>query len=504
MLWKRVWSGLAAMVLALSCAGWAMAEGTKNAYVMAGFDDTNLRQWESNRFFIRMEELTGVSFSFRQYTDLAAWKSYKASLTKDGELPDVLFKAMLTPSECIDLKEKGVLIDLKPYLEKYAPHIWAILQEQKDALEAVTLPDGSIVALPYLNAVPAQNYIWINQQWLDYLRLDMPTTAEELVNVLTAFQTRDPNRNGKKDEIPLGFLGPFDLKFLAHAFGLICNDYNIFEQNGQVKFMPLEENYRLFVTWCRDLYQAGLLDSNGFSTADSLRRVTDKNATPMYGAIMTTVPGNLFQVTWAEQYTVVPPLTYEGKQVYRDFFGSVQRGTFAITSACASPETLLQWVDFLYTEEGAILSTAGQENIDYLVDGDGSWRLVEAAQSNSSAFIASELMDGGAAMPGITPSEFILRFNGQTDAYRANMEKQIELKSLCVRPFPYVSLTTAQEAEVTRMQNQLGAYVDVQLARWVLGEETISDASFEQFKNTLEEKGLSAFLAFWQDVLDHR
>ncbi len=503
---KRLLMLLTAFVILIGCLLPGAAEEAKTVYVMAGFDDTSMRQWESNSFFVRMKNWTGVEFSFRQYTNADAWRAFKAGLTAGESLPDVLFKASLSQNEQIRLRENGVLIDLKPYLEQYAPNLWAILQQNPGIMKAITLPDGSIAALPYINGLSAQNYIWINQQWLDTLRLNMPATAQELVDVLTAFRQRDPNRNGREDEIPLGFLGPFDLKFLAHAFGMICNDYNIFEENGQVRFMPLEENYRLFVTWCRDLYAAGLLDKNGFSTVDSLRQVTDDNAKPTYGAILTTAPTNLFQVSWSDQYTVMPPLTYNGRQIYRDFFGPVQRGTFAVTSACAHPEEMIAWVDNLYTERAAILASAGEENVDYLVDGDGTWRLLEAAQSStaSSIFIASVLMEGGGSMPGISAQDFMRRYSGQTSAYRSNYEKQMELQSVCVMPFPYFSLTDEQAREIALLQEKIGAYVDLQLGRWVLGEEEISDASFAGFEQNLNDLGLPAFLSFWQNVLDQQ
>jgi len=503
MLFKRIIMLLLSLSLLLAACP-AMSEENRPTYVMAGFDNTNMRQWENNRFFIQMEDWTGISFSFQQYTDAAKWKEYKSSLTAEGDMPDVLFKAALTQAECMDLLNKGVLIDLKPLMPQYAPNLWAILQERPEALSAITLPDGRIAALPYINTVPAQNYVWINRTWLNALKMDMPATAEELVEVLTAFKTHDLNKNGRLDEIPLGFLGPFDLKFLAHGFGLICTDYNVFEQDGKVKFMPLEENYRLFVTWCRDLYQAGLLDKNGFSIVDSSRQVTDGNAKPTYGAIMTTAPNNLFRVSWADDYTAMPPLFYNGQQVYRDFFGPVQRGTFAVTSHCGKPEEMLRWVDMLYAEKGAILATAGMENLDYFMDGDGTWRLADAAKTNGALFVAVSLMDGGASMPGIAAEDFALRYSGQTEESKKNYEAQKEMASLCRLPMPYLSLTEAQEKEIDALQNEIGPYVDIQLGRWVLGEEEITDESFAAFEQTLNEKGLPAFLALWQEALDAR
>ena len=504
MLFRRMFLMLAAAVLLVSCAWPSAAENADAALILAGFDDTSLRRWEDNRFFTQMQEWTGLSFSFRQFTKAEEWKQYKAGFSEGGEVPDILFKASLTQAECIALREKGVLIDLKPYLETCAPHLWAILQERPEVMDAITLPDGSIAALPYIHGLPAQNYIWINRQWLDNLRLEEPTTAEELTAVLEAFKTRDPNRNGQDDEIPLGFLGPFDLKFLAHAFGLICNDYNVFVENEQVRFMPLEENYRQFVSWCRELYAAGLLDPNGFSQTDSMRQVTDEKKTPVYGAIFATAPTNIFRVPWADQYTPLAPLTYEGKRIYRDFFGPVQRGTFAVTSACPSPEAALRWVDLLYTEQGAVLASAGKENVDYFVDGDGTWRLAESASSNSSLFYANSIMDGGTAMPGFAAEDFMLRFSGQTDAYRRNYQQSKACQEYAVMPFPYCSLTDAQEKEILALQALIGEYVDVMLGRWILGEEEISDEAFAAFEEKLKELGLPEFLAFWQDVLDQQ
>ena len=45
--------------------------------------------------------------------------------------------------------------------------------------------------------------MFINKTWLDKLGLQMPTTWDELENVLDAFKTQDPNGNGKADEVPM-------------------------------------------------------------------------------------------------------------------------------------------------------------------------------------------------------------------------------------------------------------------------------------------------------------
>ena len=492
------------MIVLCGLAGLARAEeSSAKSFSLTGFDNSQYRDWATNKFFARMEEKTGVHFEFKQYTDENAWTKEKSTMKAGADsLPDVLFKARLTGDECIDMRASGVLIDLKPYLETCCPNLWGILQEKPEVLDAITLPDGSIAALPFITDPSMQNYIWVNQEWLNTLHLEMPTNAQEFVDMLTAFKTRDPNRNGRADEIPLGFLGAFDLKFLAHAFGLIANDYNIFVEDGQVKYMPLQENFRAFVTWCHELKEAGLLDKNGFSITDDMRTVTDSKATATYGAIITPMAADVFKVSWAENYAIMPPLTYDGKQVYRDFAGPALRGTFAITSHCADPETVLRWVDTLYTLEGSILSGIGMQDVDYLVDGDGTWRYLDAVQNNYDTFRGTTLIEGGSAeQPGISTGEFERNMSGSAMVTNI-LNQQREFHQFVRMPYPYYTLTREQSDTVAPLQAQLGYYVDMQIARWVLGEEEISDESFAAFEEKLNEFGLNDFLAFWQDVLN--
>ncbi len=499
---KRLGAMLLSLCLLLTTCTAFGSESEQKTYIMAGYDGENTyRTWETNLFFARMEKKTGIHFSFNQYSSSDAWQKAKDSMTKDSEdLPDVLFKAELTSSECETLYENGVLIDLLPLLEENCPNLWKLLQENPDYLKQISLSGGQVVALPYISSAPAQNCMWINKKWLQTLNLDEPTDLNSLVTVLKAFKENDPNQNGKADEIPLAFLGSFDLKFLAHAFGLICNDYNIFEKDGKAYFMPLEENFRPFIEWCREMYAVGLLDRDGFTTADTLRTVSDSDATQTYGIVLTSSPSNIMPSDWLTDYEVLMPLSYDGKQVYRSFIGNLFRGTFAITSKCDDSAALLRWVDTLYGEEGSKLASVGLENVDYVVDGDGTWRITDSAKENNY-FSAETLIVSGSTPPGASCDEFQTHYN---DSSVAELSRQlIELNQIATRPFPYYDLTDAQIAEITPLQNEIGYYVDMQIARWVLGEEEISDESFAAFEKTLQDKGLDQFMTFWQNILDN-
>lgn len=497
-MFRRVIACLLGAMLALMPA--ANAETT---FSMAGFDgEKSKHDWNTNQFFTRMQERTGISFTFSEYTKLADWQAAKAAMfAQGGELPDVLFKAALTTPEMIALSESGKLIDLKPLLPEHAPNLWALLQAHPDWLKAVTLPSGKIAALPALNELPPQNVLWINQTWLNKLKLDKPTDFESLRTVLTAFRDGDPNGNGKHDEIPLTFLGPWELKFFAHAYGVVVNDYNLYvDQAGQVHFWPEEDSFLALAQTLRDLYADKLLDQNGFTTADTLRRITDEKAAVKYGAFFAPAPGSLVTYEMSRDYAAVDPFVYEGRQVYRDLFGEVTRGTFAITSACENPAALLEWVDVLYTQEGAVEAMVGRLGEDYEVDANGYWDWKGGISSLTASLVNDLSLYDTGDMPWLFPRAFYDRYI-EENVRRVDEELQ-RFAQYVQKPFPVYTLTAEESELAATWQSALGVYVDETLAQIVLGQLELTEENVAAFRKGLLDRGAREMTAFWQTVAD--
>jgi putative aldouronate transport system substrate-binding protein len=479
---------------------------TASTLTMAGFDGQDSSHvWSENLFFTRMQELTGTTFTFSEYTDEAKWQAAKDVIFTDGPLPDVLFKAALSVDEQLRYSDAGQLIDLKPLLAENAPNLWALLTDNPEWMAAITLSNGKIAALPTINTLSLQNAMWINQTWLDTLKLSVPTDFESLCSVLEAFRTQDPNRNGKQDEIPLSFLGPWDLKFLGHAFGLIANDYNIYvDDAGQVQFLPLEDRFITFIQALAAMYNDGLLDENGFSTADSLRAVSDSDADVTYGVFFGPNPYHLLTVDLGDQYTLLQPLMFEGKQIYRDLFGPIITGTFAITSACADPAQALRWVDTLYTQDGAITALAGLEGEDYRWNDDGTWGYTADLQVDSSYVLYDLSLYDTGSMPWLFPESFYAAYD--IGSLRKTTQSLVTLKQYLVDPFPYsYVLSPQQRTQIEPLQAELGKYVDESIARFVLGETDVNaQADIDAFREGLAQRGVQEFVTIWQELYDQQ
>lgn len=491
-----------ALILAvLLLFSFAQAEEQKTQkapdFIMEGYDgDLNYRNWDTNLFFERMQEKTGIGFQFRQYRDFTEWTRRKAELLRGEDLPDVLFKAELEAGEVRDLYEAGYIIDLAPLMEQYAPNLWKLLEDHPEWKKAVSMADGAVPALPGINMLQNNDAMWINSDWLRRTEKEMPSTAEELTEVLRAFKTKDPNNNYQQDEVPLTFIGMWELRFLGHAFGLIDNDFYVRVEDGKVVSSLATEENRAFLTWLHELWQEGLIDHSGFANTDSMRQVTDDKKPNVYGMILSSTPLTVVTQSHLGEYSLLEPLSWQGKQVYRDLLGDLIRGTFAITSSCKEPERLLAWVDNLYTEEGSNLAHYGLEGDDYIWDEDGWWEWNADLETTGNEILPEHTLSEGGATPGITDVRFQLKYRDETT--RKSVEQLNALKQYSVFPFPYITLSREDESRIAELQRGLSAYAEKTMACFVTGDLELTDANWDQFCASVQEKGLTEMMGIWQ------
>lgn len=498
---KRMIAALLALLLTLSAAGAVSGEADKR-FEMAGFDDTTGRSWSESLFFSRMAERTGVSFTFQQFNVMDYYTQWKANLRYGDDLPDVLFKAILSDAEARTLYNRGVLIDLMPYItEETMPNLWRLLQEQPELWTEMTL-EGTVLTLPMVDRLQTNNAIWINKRWLDALKLSVPTTAQEFADVLRAFRDRDPNFNGKSDEIPLTFTGLWDLRFLQHAFGLNMNDYYLTaDGNGTVSSPVTSDENRAFLAWLHTLWEEGLLDHSGLLTPDTTRRITDSKAVIPYGVVFGPNAGTLLPAEASSQFVLLMPLWSDGGQTYRSLMGSVTRGCFAVTSACKDPEAVLRWVDYLYSEEGCFLARCGEEgeDKDYLVDENGRWHWLYSVENLRSKVVIPATIADSAAVPGYVSMKYWLNF--EDEATRDELAQLAALAEIATEPCPQVMLTKDEAGQLAVIWPELSVYCENQMARFVTGDVPLNDETWAAFCEQVKTLGMDKVVGIWQQAV---
>ena len=495
------------LVLALlSAALGAVGEETAASLSVAGCDVSQSgRNWAEHRFFTRMAERTGVRFGpFSQYRDTAAFHTWKMGLQPDSEdLPDVLFKAVLTDEETLALYGRGVLIDLSPYITpEIMPNLSALFAEHPEWRAACTLPDGAIAALPSIDPIQANNILWINTDWLRAVGMEMPTDAETLTAVLRAFRDQDANGNrNRSDEIPLTFTGMWDLRWLLHAYGVIMNDYGLVtDASGTVSCALTSDGMREGIAWLRQLWDEGLLDANGFITADTLRRITDDKAAIPYGAVFGPTVGSLLPEGQIPKYEALILAAPDGSRVYRSLLDEVTRGTFAVTSRCADVEAALRWVDYLYSPEGCYLARAGEEGSEYTVNADGTWQWTVTFDQISERIYAASAITDDLPVPGYIPPEY--QGSYRDDNIRVQVEQNLAVAAVAREACPQVFFTQEEAAELARIWASLGVTIEYRLTWFVTGDEPLNDETWAAFLAALDEGGMAEVVRIWQAAVD--
>ena len=121
--------------------------------------------------------------------------------------------------------------------------------------------------------------MWIRQDWLDNLGLEVPRTWDEMAAVAEAFVTQDPDGNGEADTI--GILGPGNSDHMnaigGNQFGLdplfssfqSYPQYWLQDEDGTVKYGSIQPETKTALEKIQKLYKDKLIDPEMLVRNDS-------------------------------------------------------------------------------------------------------------------------------------------------------------------------------------------------------------------------------------------
>ena len=101
----------------------------------------------------------------------------------------------------------------------------------------------------------------IRKDWLDNLGLEMPTNAEELLEVMRAFTEDDPNGSGAADTIGFAYNDVFPTSQQIACFGYTDNRW-VKMEDGNWKQPVFEEVTLPLIDFLRTAYKNGWMDQD--------------------------------------------------------------------------------------------------------------------------------------------------------------------------------------------------------------------------------------------------
>lgn len=490
--------------------------------------------WTNNGFVNTVAEESGIQMEITAVSGADSVTQRNLRLAS-GDFPDVFMLDWTSIMTFTDIMQYGVqeqiLAPIDQYIEPYSENMGRILEEHPDFADAITATDGHIYGFPRFSECYhclAYPKFYIRQDWLDALNLEMPTTTDELKDVLTAFVTQDPNGNGQADEI--GLLGGTDFNLMLE-YGIIGNsfvtvkpDFWLYTPDGEnIDISVTTDAYRDGLIYLNDLYANGLIDPTSF-TNDSDQFAQTVRLEPyivgMYCCDHIGMGYDNANVDEAKNYQIVPVL--EGpdgvrQQSQNSGEGQIQGFHAVMTVACENPEAVFRMIDhYFYDDYWNMYRFHGPEGTgwDYAEEGaknvfggPATYVINQLSSDESDALVTA---NGFAPGPQADLAEFraasLPYVEGDALYQPENYEQRIALDTMDLLNYipdwnlQYsVFIDPEMANEYADIQTNLNSYIRSATVQFIMGDrDPNNDADWETYLSELDGYQIDRYLEIYK------
>lgn len=526
-----------------SSASSSSADGTQSAVptlTVAIQANSFVSDYEDNYLTNYLEDKLGINIEFYMLSASPEDVRTQVSLLATGgdDLPDVLLVSggTLTPEAILNYGANAVFAILDDYISdpQAMPNYNAIPEEDKAVMEtAQTMADGHTYSLSLYepetwNVTP--NRMFINRAWLDKLGLDMPTTTDELKEVLIAFRDGDPNGNGIKDEIGIygwqsGTYGQNIIAALMNSFefwnGGTQNGGLALAEDGKTVIAPFtQEGWKEGLRYMNDLYNEGVLSASTFTDSDTQYRATLNEET---NCVALTSSGSLS--SWPDaannknflEMELMEPLTGPDGKQYTPYTEYSPNQTAFIFEGTDNMDLAIRFLDEFYDSYTSIVSRFGEEGVDWTQD-------PEFLATTSNSYIAEGIYDAPflsyisnqwQEITNVTWKSTNPRYatleemnsvtNGNVE-FNPEDPTQLNAKNEVYyydkhpeKVLPLLHYTVEESNEIQQAVTNIPDYVNQSMARFITGDLSI-DTDWDTYLSNLENMGLSQWLETAQEA----
>lgn len=471
--------------------------------------------------FQRLEEATNVHIEWTCFVEDQFNDKKNLAMSQAKKLPDGLFNAGMSNYDLLRYAKQGVIIPVEELIDNYMPNLKAVFEAYPEYRTMSTAPDGHIYAFPWIeqlgegkSAIQAVGGMpFINKKWLDQLNLEVPTTTEELKEVLIAFKENDPAGNGQT--IPMSFIvngGNEDFHELMAAFGEGYGDvpdHIAVTNDKEVIWTATQEGYKEAIAWLHELYEAGVMDPEGFT--QDWGTFVSKGKADRYGLFFTWDAANIGSNL--EDYIPLPAL--EGptgmKNVARQSGSATSgydRGRCVLTSNCRDTALAAKWLDQMYAPLQSPQNnwgTYGEEdkfNIFEMSENENGEPMLKHMDLGTESPVEvrqAQSVNGPLAILNdyygkyvTCPDDAQYRLDWISDIYVKDMNQEYV--------YPNVFMSQEDTDALTQYETDLKKYTEQMRADWIMNGGV--EEGWDAYLAKLEEYGLSKYLEIKQRYLD--
>ncbi len=498
---------------------------------IAGCDNSQGADWNNTLAFAEYEKRLGIKFDGTSYTS-EQWPSKLTLMMASDEMPDILATSnyKLSRADLEKYAADGYLFDFSPYLDDM-PNLKKVMDENEAFANIITMEDGSIYGFPTVNNRPPSaryGFYFMSQKWLDNVGMERPESLDDLYKVLKAFKEQDANGNGDpNDEIPMGFAGKNNngVEYpILWAFGIngMRNSYNLqADEDGTVMMMDISDQYKEFLKYMNKLYKEELINQDCYViTTDELEALAKEDKIG-YNSTWTNRGADYTAET--NEWYIVVGFTSEFSPEQRVVLGVNVNNTYNLVANAETehPEAIVKFVDYLFTDEGAISCGNGYEGISFdmidvagvsVISHKGYW---EDKYDNQEVYRQTIATNNSAHNTLLTRTgtvyDLLAQVDDETlasqevwDATTTNVLREQAMRTdelVFSNIFPTLFYTEEESQERATLSTDIINYLDTAKAQFITGEMDI-DASWDEHLKKLDEMGLPRLMEIEQNAYD--
>ena len=459
-------------------------------------------------------EATGIHPEFTLISPAAKEERLNLMWASPKDMPDMIMGGGLgSVAELETYASYGQIRDLSgvmatmPNMQKYM---------NETGWKYITSGDGGIYYFPTMVNNNIDTGIYINNVWLQNLGLAKPNTIEELYDVLVAFRDKDPNGNGKQDEIPLAIEPDALYRIGDSIFSAFGRPEGWVVEDGQVVYNGIQEETKEAIKFVRKLYAEGLMDTELFTQDLTGFRAKAQADERLYGVIVCFIAVasnrcNTKEVTDSEMYHWLVPLQAEdGVRHYRGPILTTGNVNAVVTSNCtdAELELIAKWIDYMYEPAISLQLDQAPLGIAYEIK-DGVWYSKTDAPEGYESVGAWRMANHFQQVPRMLTSDSkkIAGLEVYTDRtsnggdYAGRNEYYLANGVQLVENLPSVAATPEENEIFQLYKADLDKMYKETVANWISGNGDV-DAEWDTFVANMYALGLEDVQQAYQDQYD--
>ena len=401
-----------------------------------------------------------------------------------------------------------ILIDHLPYLtEELTPQICKLMEEYPDAVPEALTESGWLAGMPQLSMQTEATQTFgpmIRKDWLDELGLDVPETYDELHDVLVAFK----EKKGADAPLLLNYAATGINNGMVEGygiFGLVADaamSEPYYQVDDTVMYGPIQPEFKEYLTMIHDWYQEGLIWQDFMSYTDFQNPPTDIILADRAGVFYAEVTyiATLEDASNTEGFELVAIPDFvrnPGDTIpFKEERAYAASTPWSISTQCECPELLMQWCNYMYTDEGALLCNYGIEGESFEYDENHVPVFTDLVLNNPDMSTTVALfmycLDRGPFYRDETREQ-----SGYTQAQKD--ASGIWQSNMTVgRGIGSTALNTEESSEVNQFYGDIKTYIEQSVLEFIIGNRDL--AEFDEYVSHIEGMGIDKVTACYQDA----